>query len=93
VPDWKQKWEKTLEAAKKEGPVSIYGSQAFDFLLREFHRKYPESKVIFVGGRGSQLGPRIMAERRAGKHLADMFLMGSGTPYRELLPGIPFALP
>lgn len=85
--DWTEEWERTIEAGKKEGQLTIYGSEGFNFLLREFHKRYPQIKFTFVGGSGSQLGQRVMSERRAGRYLPDAFLMGGGTPYRLLLPG------
>ncbi len=78
---WQAQWDKTVDAAKKEGQVVLYHSTGFDLMFQEFHKKYPEIEVITVPGLGYQIGPRIMAERRAGKYLADLYFGGSGTPY------------
>jgi len=78
---WQEEWEKTVEAAKKEGQISIYGVNGYEGVFGEFQKSYPEIKVSFVGGLGSQHGPRIMNERRAGKYLADIYLAGIVTPY------------
>src|SRR5919109_3892025 len=82
---WKTTWEKTVEAAKKEGQISVYGSDTFELLLKSvFQKKYPEIKIGFVGGRAPVVGPKLITERRAGKFLADVILTGPGTPYRIL---------
>jgi len=84
-PAWKIEWEKTVEAAKKEGQISVYGSDTFEFFLQgAFQKKYPEIKLGFVGGRAPVVGPKLITERRAGKYLADLILTGPGTPYRIL---------
>src|SRR5438552_2965772 len=84
-PAWKITWEKTVEAAKKEGQISVYGSDTFELFLKEsFQKKYPEIKMSFVGGRAPVVGPKLITERRAGKYLADIVLTGPGSPYRIL---------
>ncbi len=86
-PAWQEEWEKTLQAAKREGKVATYGSQAYEIVFREFQKRYPEIKVVHVGGRGSQLAPRIKSERRAGKYLGDLYIGGATTGYRALYKG------
>jgi iron(III) transport system substrate-binding protein len=84
-PTWKLTWEKTVEAAKKERQISVYGSDTFELFLKSaFQKKYPEIKIGFVGGRAPVIGPKLITERRAGKYLADVILTGPGTPYRIL---------
>ncbi len=79
---WKAEWERTLRAAKKEGKVVLYSSQTYVEIFQEFQKKYPDIKVITVPGFGSQISNRVMAERRAGKYLADLFISGAGTGFR-----------
>jgi iron(III) transport system substrate-binding protein len=74
---WQVEWEKTVEAAKKEGQVNIFFRH--DGPLKVFQEEYPEIKIISVTGRGSQLTQRLLAERRAGKYLADVLSSGTGT--------------
>ena len=82
-PSWKTAWEKTVAAAKKEGQISVYGSDTFELFLKgAFQKKYPEIKISFVGGRAPVVGPKLITERRAGKYLVDVVLTGPGTPYR-----------
>jgi iron(III) transport system substrate-binding protein len=77
----KADWDKTVEAAKKEGQLVIYGSNDFETLYAEFHKKYPEIKITGVFGRGADVAKRVMAERRAEKYLADIYLNGQTTGY------------
>jgi len=78
---WKATWEKIVESAKKEGQISVYGSDTFELLLKSaFQKKYPEIKIGFVGGRAPVVGPKLITERRAGKYLADVMLTGPGLP-------------
>jgi len=87
--DWNSDWNKTVKAAKKEGRLVIYGGEEITHLeiLKVFMKKYPGIKVVTGSGRGSTLGPRILAERRAKKYLVDLFSGGPGTPYRVLYRG------
>ena len=81
IDAWKADWDKTVEAAKKEGQLTIYGSPDFEALYGEFHKKYPEIKVTGVFNRGADAAKRLMAERRADKYLADVYLNGLTTGY------------
>src|SRR5574341_1407592 len=82
-------WENLVAAAEKEGQLTVYtGGVASQAKIEEaFQIAYPKIKVNSVTGRGSQLGPRIIAERRAGKYLVDFFMGGKGTASATLLPG------
>ena len=71
------KWEETVAAAKKEGQVNVYIYWGAVLDTGVFQKAYPEIKVVGVTGRGSQLTQRILAERRAGKYLADIYSAGS----------------
>ena len=86
-PQWEIEWQKTLEAAKKEGQLTIYGSTDYDLLFAEFQKKYPEIKVVSVIATGREVAQRIMTERRAGKYLADLYLDGASTAYGILYKG------
>jgi ABC-type Fe3+ transport system substrate-binding protein len=74
---WKARWDKTLEAAKKEGQVTIYGGEEITHLeiIEAFTKSYPEIKVVTVSGHAEVI-QRIVAERRAGKYLVDLFAYG-----------------
>jgi ABC-type Fe3+ transport system substrate-binding protein len=81
--DWKKEWEKTLAAAKSEGQITVYAS-TYERVLEAFKKEYPEIKVTSVGGRSSDVATRIIAERRAGKYMADVVAVGSNTSFNVL---------
>lgn len=84
-PSRQGEWEKTLQAAKREGQVVMYVSEVYDEVYRHFQKRYPEIKVVVVPGAGNAIANRIMSERRAGKFLGDFYLGGSGTAHDVLL--------
>jgi hypothetical protein len=86
-PGWETEWRETVEAAKQEGQVTVYHTRGpFDKVFEEFNKRHPAIKIISVPGRGGDLITRMMAERRAGKYLADIYLGSSGTPLDVLYP-------
>ena len=83
-PAWQQEWDKTVEAAKKEGSLSLYlyqGEGELGAMAQQFQKKYPEINVMVTPGRGNTFAPKIMAERRAGKYLVDAYTAGATTAY------------
>jgi iron(III) transport system substrate-binding protein len=84
--DWQKEWEKTLAAAKKEGQVNIY-IYRYEGLLQDFRRDYPGINVVSVTGRGNEMTNRIIAERRAGKFIADVYSGGTNSLYNTLYKG------
>jgi len=84
-PAWQREWEKIIEAARKEGQVVVYIS-GYEEILPEFQKEYPEIKLVSVTGRGSQIGQRLIAERRGEKFLADVLNAGGVTTYQQLFP-------
>jgi iron(III) transport system substrate-binding protein len=83
---WQVEWGKTVQLAKKEGRLVNYGGEEIinPEILKAFNHDYPQIKVTTAGGHGSELGARIVAERRAGKYLVDLYAGGPSTPYRVL---------
>jgi len=87
---WKKDWEQTLEAAKKEGQVSVYicstcsVTNRYEKLLEEFAKDHPGIKVVTVAGSGTQLTAREIAERRAEKYLGDIHGGGANGAYNVL---------
>jgi iron(III) transport system substrate-binding protein len=79
---WQTKWEKIIDGAKKEGQVTVYIS-GYEAILPDFEKEYPEIRVSAVTGRGNQLGPRLLAERRAEKYLADVVSSGANPNYQQ----------
>lgn len=76
-----QEWEKTVQAARREGEVAIYGphNPMYRPLWEAFQKAYPGVKINFEPGKGSELTQKILTERRAGKYLADVVMGGSST--------------
>lgn len=81
-------WARTLEAAKKEGKVSIflYQRENIEAAVKAFEKKYPEIQVVTAATPAAETGPRLMAERRAGKFLWDICICGPTTPSAVLYP-------
>ncbi len=71
-------WERLIKAAEQEGQVNIYAISQEDE-WQAFQRRFPKIKVVLVHGNASQTLQRIMAERRAGKFVADVVRLGGGT--------------
>ncbi len=81
-------WEKTLAAAKAEKEVTVFCEPTIDAqnALTEFPKAFPDIqlKLFPIGAR--DFGNRVLAERRAGKYLADVFSGGTTTPSQVLVP-------
>jgi len=78
-------WKRTVEAAKKEGLVTVYTSSRQNNLLLEsgaFQKRFPEIKLLVALGNPLH---RILTERRVGKYLADVASTGPGTLWRLYL--------
>ena len=70
-------WEDVVAAAEKEGNVTIYsgqGTDQLDELAAKFQEKYPKIKVEVVRGVETALAPKVEAEARTGKGVADIFV-------------------
>jgi iron(III) transport system substrate-binding protein len=75
--EWRARWDQTVAAAKKEGQLCIYGGEEITHpeIIGEFRKEFPDIKVVTVSGH-SEVIQRIVAERRAGKYLVDLFAYG-----------------
>jgi iron(III) transport system substrate-binding protein len=80
-PSWQNEWATTLKKAHEEGQLSVYGSTRYDLLFGDFQKQYPQIKVNITTTRGSDVLNRLMTERRAGKHLADLHLGSANASY------------
>jgi len=71
-------WDQTVQAANREGRVSIYLTAAQTPTLNSgvFQKKYPGIKVVQVVGQGTMNIYRILAERRANRYIADLQIGG-----------------
>jgi len=67
-------WEKTVNEARKEGKVVIYGAGIGDTasqLKKAFHERYGID-LEFLQGRGNEIAQKLLSERRAGLYAADI---------------------
>ncbi len=74
-------WEKTVAAARQEGQVVVTGppgADVRDALTEGFQKKYPGIRVDYDASTVRDFVPRIVAERKAGQFLWDVFVHGSG---------------
>ena len=80
---WQSDWEKTIQAAKQEGQLQIYAALGpyHPQIYAEFQKDYPQIKLEMVHGNSSRMSPRLLAERRAGKYLADIYMGGPTSLY------------
>jgi iron(III) transport system substrate-binding protein len=87
--DWKQEWEKTLAAAEKEGQVTVYGppGRPYEDAIGAFPTAHPKINLVYVPGSGTDNAQKLLAERRAGRYLGDVFVGGSGTMVLVLFKG------
>ncbi len=85
---WQVEWEKVVAAAQREGQVTIYGAPGSQYrgVYGDFRKAFRKIKVVTVQGWSTSLLPRISAERRAGKYLADVWISGTTTPIITLEP-------
>ncbi|MEA2659476.1 MAG: hypothetical protein QOF64_2072 [Candidatus Binatota bacterium] len=73
-----QEWERTVKTAEQEGQVVVY-KIAHDSEWLAFQKRFPKIKVVLISGNAAQIQQRLLAERRAGKFLADIVRLGGGT--------------
>ena len=87
-PNWQTEWERTVKAAEEEGQLTIYVS-GYGALIDSgiFQKTYPKIKVTSVTGSGTKLAPRVVAERRGEKYLADVYSGGGTSLYQNLYLG------
>jgi ABC-type Fe3+ transport system substrate-binding protein len=80
---WQEEWNRTVKAAEHEEQVVLYSlSEIGDAIAKSgFQKKFPRIKISVVTARGGEHISRIMAERRAGKFLADIGNLGNTSPY------------
>ena len=80
---WQDEWDRTVKAAEQEGQVVLYSlSEVGDVIANTgFQKKFPKIKISVVAARGGEHVSRVMAERRAGKFLADIGNLGNTSPY------------
>ena len=84
---WEKQWNQILEAAKKEGSVSVATSP--DEVMREIAAKFKARFGITVehlAGRSTETIARVRRERAAGISSVDIFMSGIENMVWELYP-------
>ena len=90
--EWQSEWESTLAAAKKENVVTVITdvtSAIRDALTISFQSKY-NIQVDLFGALGREIPPRVLAERKAGRYLWDVFVHGTTTGLESMIPAAAF---
>ncbi len=85
---WEAEWNKTVEAAKKEGKVTIYSTPSGDVIRNiagSFEKKYG-IKVDWVNARGEELAQRMQREKIAGIKAVDVIISGGGSTQTVMKP-------
>ncbi|HEY7165705.1 MAG TPA: extracellular solute-binding protein [Candidatus Binatia bacterium] len=86
-PAWQVEWENAFKGAEAEGEVTVYVVDYPRFTVPHFQKAYPKIRLNVVDGpSGPALSSRLMAERRAGKYQADVYIAGQGTHVSVLYP-------
>jgi iron(III) transport system substrate-binding protein len=85
---WPTEWDSTVKAAKAEKELALFCEPTIEaqHALMQFQKAYPEIQLKLnpIGAR--EFATRVLAERRAGKYLADVFSGGTTTPSQVLAP-------
>lgn len=84
-------WDKVLAAARKEGKVVLLVSgdasaPAVREALAGAFKNRTGLVIEFIAGRGGEISAKLLAERRAGLHLVDVYSGGSTTSVTTLKP-------
>jgi len=89
MPDWKQRWEKVLSEARREGTVVVLGPPGElirEAMTRGFSKAFPDITIEYSGSRSAEQATKLKAERDGGIYSADVFLGGTTTVLTQLKP-------
>ncbi len=85
---WEVEWQKTVEAAKQEGRITLYttaGPQIRDAFTKAMKDKYG-LEMEYVTGRGVEIITKMLNERRAKLYLGDAYMAGATSAIDSLVP-------
>ncbi|HLB29825.1 MAG TPA: ABC transporter substrate-binding protein [Dehalococcoidia bacterium] len=85
-PAWEQEWDRVVEAAKKEGKVTLaapLGDAVRKALTEPFEKRYGIT-VEYQGFSGPEFPAKLRSERAAGQYLWDFYIGGSTTAISTL---------
>lgn len=77
--DWRERWDKAVAAAKKEGEINISGPSGRNWrdYLMKFQEAYPEIAVKITPSAGRSFWPRVIKEYEVGQYLWDLRIGGT----------------
>lgn len=87
-------WQEVVDAANKEGEVSVHGGpgRAYSEALADnFRKEFPRIKINFTAGPASAAIPRVLRERESGVYGWDVFIGGAPSAFRTLKKSGAFA--
>jgi iron(III) transport system substrate-binding protein len=86
---WKAEWDKTVAAARKEGvavvsgPPGVFQRQA---ITTAWAKAFPDIKLEYTGGRGTQIVAKVVRERSAGLYNWDVIMASTSPTVFSLVP-------
>lgn len=86
---WKERWDKTLAAAKKEGKVVVLGPPGElirDSIVVGFKKAFPDIPIEYSAARAPEQAAKIRAERDGGIYSVDVVLQGTTTALTAFRP-------
>lgn len=85
---WKKTWEANLSAARKENRlvVLLTGGKELGLAWSKGFKDKFGIDIDTLAGTGSEVSQKVMAERRAGLYLADVYVGGTTTSLTSLKP-------
>lgn len=89
VGSWQQKWDQSLQAARKEGKVEIYASVSAAPTMKElipFLKQRFGISLELTTGRSRELTAKIVRERSAGIFVGDILFGGLNSMYSDIKP-------
>lgn len=84
-------WKAILEAGRREGEVTVYGSDTLGTIVEKLKPSFTEKygiKVSYVGGSGSDTQERAVAEKDAGRRVASVVEAGDSNLYIVYQEGV-----
>lgn len=88
-PNWKEKWQKVLGDAKKEGKVVVWGPPGElirNALTQGFRKAFPDIAIEYSGARGGEQASKLKAERDGNVYSLDILLSGTTTAITYMKP-------
>lgn len=81
-------WQQTLDAAKKEGKLSVdlYPGPGYENVMHAFTKAFPDIKTEYTNLTPVDLAPRMQAERKAGVYTWDVVIIPTTTALQVLRP-------